>query len=102
MKDKVYNLIILGLGPAGITAGIYAARYKLDTIAIGSQRGGMVSWSHLIDNVPGFGEISGEDLADKFFKHLRKGIFDSEKGGYYKEYFIKRIKLTEEFLNETD
>ena len=72
MKDKVYNLIILGLGPAGITAGIYAARYKLDTIAIGSQRGGMVSWSHLIDNVPGFGEISGEDLADKFFKHLRK------------------------------
>lgn len=41
-------------------------------------------------------------FGDTFFKHLRKGIFDSENGGYYKEYFIKRIKLTEEFLNETD
>lgn len=40
-------------------------------------------------------------FGDTFFKHLRKGIFDSENGGYYKEYFIKRIKLTEEFLNET-
>lgn len=71
MKDS-YDLIIIGLGPAGMTAGIYASRYKLDTLVIGSKKGGMLSWSHLIDNVPGFGEISGEDLADKFFNHLKK------------------------------
>lgn len=72
MDNKLYDLIIIGLGPAGITAGIYAARYKLDTIAIGSQKGGMVSWTHLIDNFPGSQEISGSDLSDKFFNHLKK------------------------------
>jgi len=72
MENKIYDTIIIGLGPAGITAGIYAARYKLDTIVIGSQKGGMVSWTHLIDNFPGFQDISGSDLSDKFFNHLKK------------------------------
>lgn len=72
MENKIYDTIIIGLGPAGITAGIYAVRYKLNTIVIGSQKGGMVSWTHLIDNFPGFQDISGSNLSDNFFNHLKK------------------------------
>lgn len=72
MENKIYDSIIVGMGPAGITAGIYAARYKLNTIVIGSQKGGMVSWTHLIDNFPGVPDISGEELSNNFFNHLKK------------------------------
>ena len=72
MENKIYDLIIIGTGPAGITAGIYAARYKLDTLIIGKELGGMVSWTHLIDNVPGIPEISGKDLSSKMIEHLKK------------------------------
>lgn len=72
MENKIYDLIIIGTGPAGITAGIYAARYKINTLVIGAQRGGMVSWTDLIDNYPGLPEISGQDLSNRFFEHLKK------------------------------
>ncbi len=69
----IYDLIIIGGGPAGITAGIYAARQKLNTLLITKSFGGQVARKAVaIENYPGFEEISGLDLIQKFEKHLRK------------------------------
>lgn len=68
-----YDLIIIGGGPAGITAGIYAARAKLYTLLITKGFGGQVARKAVaIDNYPGFEEISGQELIQRFEKHLRR------------------------------
>ncbi len=66
----MYQLIIIGAGPAGQTAGIYAQRYGLNFIIIGQISGGTVNEAHLVENYPGFKSIAGPDLAKKFQEHL--------------------------------
>lgn len=68
----MYDVIIVGLGPAGIAAAIYASRYNMNVLIIGSQIGGTVSWTHLIDNYPALPEISGIDLSNKLLDHVKK------------------------------
>ncbi len=69
----MYDLIIIGGGPAGITAGIYAARQKIKTLLITKNFGGqIIKKAVAIENYPGFEEISGFDLIKKFENHLRK------------------------------
>jgi len=71
MENKVYDLIIIGGGPAGITAGIYAARFKLKTLLITKDFGGqLMEKASLIENYPGFKKISGLELIEKFKNHL--------------------------------
>jgi len=65
-----YDLIIVGSGPAGYTAGIYATRFNMKTILIGKESGGQVSESYRIENYPGFSMIKGMDLATKFKEHV--------------------------------
>jgi len=68
-----YDLIIIGGGPAGITAGIYAARQKLNTLLITKDFGGQVAKKAIdIENYPGFEKIPGLDLVKKFESHLKK------------------------------
>lgn len=68
-----YDLIIIGGGPAGITAGIYATRQKLNTLLITKKFSGQIARKAVgIENYPGFEEISGLELSQKFEKHLRK------------------------------
>ena len=60
------DLLILGSGPAGYTAGIYAARAGLDTMIVsGNQEGGQLTMTSMIENFPGFEEIGGFELMDK-------------------------------------
>jgi alkyl hydroperoxide reductase subunit F len=66
----MYDLIIVGAGPAGITAAIYAARRKINFIIISLDVGGQMSWSSDVDNYPGITHISGVELANNFRKHL--------------------------------
>jgi thioredoxin-disulfide reductase len=69
----IYDLIIIGGGPAGITAGIYAARQKIKTLLITKVFGGQINRKAvMIENYPGFEEISGAELIKRFEKHLRK------------------------------
>jgi len=80
-KTKEYDLIILGTGPAGLSAAIYAARYKLKTLVIGKEIGGHALETLSIENYPGFKEISGPDLSEKFkeqVKALGVDILDEE------------------------
>ncbi|MEM0001969.1 MAG: FAD-dependent oxidoreductase [Desulfurococcaceae archaeon] len=71
IKDK-YDVIVVGGGPAGLTAGLYSARYGLDTIIITKILGGMVSEAPLVDDYLGIPEVKGNDLVDKFVKHVKK------------------------------
>jgi len=77
---ETYDLIIIGGGPAGVTAGIYASRKKLKTLLIAKNFGGLMSGKAVtIENYPGFEEISGSELIGRFEKHLRKQKIDIEK-----------------------
>jgi len=66
--EKIYDFAIIGAGPAGMTAGIYAARYKLDCVIIGPDVGGTANLAHDIENWPGF-KGPGWDLMEKFREH---------------------------------
>lgn len=69
---KIFDLIIIGGGPAGVTAGIYAARKRLETLLLSKDFLGQVGKTKEIENYPGFYKISGKDLMEKFIAQLRK------------------------------
>ncbi|MCK4730725.1 MAG: FAD-dependent oxidoreductase [Candidatus Aenigmarchaeota archaeon] len=60
-----YDLIIIGAGPAGLTAAVYAARYKMKVLVIGEQLGGMSSEAHEICNFSTYKKITGEEFTQK-------------------------------------
>ncbi len=68
-----YDVVIIGGGPAGLTAGIYVKRAMLDALLIERMGiGGQIIITDLVENYPGFLEISGGDLAGKFEEHAKK------------------------------
>jgi alkyl hydroperoxide reductase subunit F len=69
---KIYDLIIIGAGPAGITAGVYAARKGINLLVISKDIGGQAAWSGDIENYTGYQFITGPELAAKFEEHMRK------------------------------
>ena len=74
-----YDLIIIGGGPAGMTAGIYAGRLGLKTLLITKSFGGQIAKKAVsIENYPGFESISGIELVQKMEKHLRTQKIDIE------------------------
>ena len=71
-NSEMYDLIIVGGGPAGLTAGIYAMRAALKTVLI--ERGvfgGQVAITKEVENYPGFPEIGGFELCEKFLQHAK-------------------------------
>ena len=67
----MYDLIIIGAGPAGMTAGIYATRQKLNFLILSLDVGGQMSWSSEVDNYPGIPDQTGIQLIERFQKHLK-------------------------------
>jgi len=61
----MYDLIIIGSGPAGMTAGIYAVRREMKTLIIGKELGGQMVWANEIENYPGFEKINSFELINK-------------------------------------
>ncbi|PIQ89104.1 MAG: thioredoxin-disulfide reductase [Candidatus Omnitrophica bacterium CG11_big_fil_rev_8_21_14_0_20_42_13] len=68
----MHDLIIIGAGPAGITASVYAARKGLKTMVISKDIGGQAALSGDVENYTGYQFISGPELADKFEEHMRR------------------------------
>lgn len=66
----MYDLIIIGGGAAGLAAGLYAARFKLNVALIAREFGGTGNIAHLVDNWIGEPGIGGFDLMQKFIKHV--------------------------------
>ena len=73
MTMEHWDLIIVGAGPAGLTAGLYGARSGLKTLVLEEKiPGGAVIDTPLVENYPGFESISGRDLADKMVEQCKK------------------------------
>ncbi len=67
----IYDLIIIGAGPAGISAAIYAKRSGMNTLVLEKgMPGGLVNYTSEVENYPGYKSIYGPDLAMKFYEHL--------------------------------
>lgn len=66
------DLIIIGAGPAGLAASIYASRFAVSHIIIGGIIGGQISETHIIDNYPGIEDKSGFEFVQKWEKHVKK------------------------------
>jgi len=88
MTDKKYDLIITGAGPGGMTAGLYAGRYMLNTLILGMLPGGMITETHKMCNFPTYEEISGTEFAQKLFKQVQNlgvGISPEQVGDVEKQ-----------------
>lgn len=70
--DSAFDLIIIGSGPAGLAASIYASRYKMSNLVLGKQKGGTIGLAHKVENYPGFVSISGLDLMTKTEEQVKK------------------------------
>lgn len=71
MEGKVYDTIIVGAGPAGLTAALYAGRYLMKTLLIGELSGGMISEAHKVCNFPTYKSISGMELTQKMVEQVK-------------------------------
>lgn len=94
----LYDLIIIGGGPAGITAGIYAARKKLKTLLLTEDFIGQVGKTSQIDNYLGLPGISGIELMEKFKEHIKKFEIEIQEA----EKVVKVKKEKEFFLIKTE
>jgi thioredoxin reductase (NADPH) len=71
--NKIYDVIIAGAGPAGMTAAVYTSRAKMDTLLIEKGLpGGQMTKTEDIENYPGFASILGPDLSKRMFEHSQK------------------------------
>lgn len=71
-NNPIYDLIIIGAGPAGLSASIYASRYGIKHLIIAKEQGGTIVWASEVENYPGIPEVTGVELAQKFIAHAQK------------------------------
>lgn len=72
-EEKIYDVVIIGAGPAGMTAAVYASRANLSTLML--ERGipgGQMANTEDVENYPGYESILGPDLSNKMFEHAKK------------------------------
>lgn len=90
--EKIYDLIIIGSGPAGLCAAIYAQRAKLSCITIEQNymSGGQVINTYEVDNYPGLPGINGFDMAEQFRAHAEK------LGAEFVEAEVEKVEIMED------
>lgn len=98
MSDNLYDVIIMGSGPAGLSAAIYAVRAKLKMLVLerAPMSGGQIINTYEVDNYPGLPGINGFDLAVKFREHcgkLKAEFMEGEVISFEVEGEIKVITL---------
>ncbi|WP_298785185.1 thioredoxin-disulfide reductase [uncultured Marinococcus sp.] len=72
-EERIYDVIIAGAGPAGMTAAVYASRAEMDTLMLErGVPGGQMANTEDVENYPGFDHILGPDLSTKMFQHAQK------------------------------
>jgi alkyl hydroperoxide reductase subunit F len=69
---KLYDVAVIGAGPAGLAAAIYAVRKNLSTILIAMDVGGQLGTTYEVANYPGFDLVTGPDLVQKFVEHAQQ------------------------------
>lgn len=86
-----YELIIIGGGPAGMTAAIYATRRKVDTLLVAKVIGGQTAWSADIENYLGFSMVTGPELTAQFYRHVKR--FDDDNATFDLE-VVEGVEVT--------
>ena len=71
-RDTLYDVIIIGCGPAGMTAAIYSARKGLKTLVLSKDVGGQLNLSAELENYLGFSSIEAPDLINRFEEHVER------------------------------
>lgn len=94
--NKLWDCIVVGMGPAGYSAGIYATRYNMSVLLIGDYQGGMIEDVSHIENYPGFTKISGNELAERM-----KEQYVSLGGSVYENTIADVEKIKKEFVLTT-
>lgn len=105
-ESRIYDIAIVGSGPAGYSASIYASRYKLSNIIFGKLTGGTITEAHKVCNYPGLSDVSGLELGMKFHEQAKEqgaetsteSIVDIKKEG---ELFKLFTDLNKEYLAKT-
>ncbi len=72
MSENIYDVVIVGAGPSGLSAAIYTTRRSLKTLVISKDLGGQAALTNNIENYPGFNLVTGQDLMQKFFEQATK------------------------------
>jgi len=93
---KIYDLIIIGAGPAGLSAGIYASRYKLETLIIGKIPGGTAGTISDLCNFPSYEKTTGMELTMKMIKQVQN------LGVKIKQEIVEDLKKGKNFEIKTD
>ncbi len=76
----MYDLMIIGGGPAGLTASVYAARKRLNTLLVSGDIGGQVNWTLGIENYMGYQFVAGPELIEKFHQQVSQFPIDQKIG----------------------
>jgi alkyl hydroperoxide reductase subunit F len=76
----VHELLIVGGGPAGMTAAVYAARKKLDTVLVSHDLGGQVNWTSGVENYMGYQYVTGPELMKKFQEQMEQFPIEQRVG----------------------
>ncbi|MDD4859087.1 MAG: FAD-dependent oxidoreductase [Dehalococcoidales bacterium] len=76
----IYELMIIGGGPAGLCAAVYAARKQLKTILVAADVGGQVNWTKGVENYLGYQLIEGQELIDRFHAQVSQFPIDQKIG----------------------
>ncbi len=80
MEKGIYDLIIIGGGPAGLTAAVYAARKKIKALLLAKDIGGQVVWTSTIENYMGYQFVEGLELINKFEQQLKQFPLETRPG----------------------
>jgi alkyl hydroperoxide reductase subunit F len=96
---KMYEIIIVGGGPAGMAAAVYAARKRLNTLLVTSDIGGQVNWTTGVENYLGYQFIEGADLIAKFQQQVNQFPIDQKIGTKVTQ--IKKIENGFEVVSES-
>ena len=95
----MYEIIIVGGGPAGMAAAVYAARKRLNTLLVTSDIGGQVNWTTGVENYLGYQFIEGADLIAKFQQQVNQFPIDQKIGTKVTQ--IKKIDNGFEVVSES-
>ncbi len=94
----MFDLMIIGGGPAGMTAAVYAARKRLKTLLLSKEMGGQVNWTLGIENYMGYQFIEGPELIRKFEEQVKQFPIDVKVG----QGVTRLIRISRGFEAKTD
>lgn len=92
-EEKIYDVVIIGAGPAGMTAAVYTSRANLSTLML--ERGipgGQMANTEEVENYPGFDSILGPELSTKMFDHAKNSVLNMLMAMLLKLSMVKNIK----------